>query len=119
MVIRARWLTAPAFLAVADVGHNLKAESTEWYMSTEITDRGKRTVGLTVIVLKHRKMAPDGTFVLFECEHAVLDDGLQGIEVPTVSGRASVDVKLPPGVETMVTYSLVGEPGYTGQVLLP
>lgn len=87
-------------------------------MSTEITDRGDRTVDLTVIVLKHREMAPDGTIVLFECEHPVLDDGLQGIEVPTVSGRASVDVTPPTGEGIMVTFKLVGASGHTGQVLL-
>ena len=88
-------------------------------MSTEIIDTGDPVVALSVIVLKHRNMAPDGTLVLFECEQPVLDDGLQGIEVPTVSGRASVDVKLSPGNEIVITYKLVGEPGYSGRVSLP
>lgn len=119
MVIRSHWLTAPSFVAVADLDHDMVAKLTEWFMSIEVIEQVDRVVGLAVIVLKHRAMAPDGTVVLFECEQPVLDDGLRGIEVPTVSGRASVDVTLQPGEGVVITYKLVGEPGYTGHVVLP
>jgi hypothetical protein len=119
MVIRSRWLTAPFFVAVADLDHDTMAKSTEWFMSTEIVDPAHRVLGLSVIVLKHRSMAPDGTLVLFECQQPVLDDGLQGIEVPTVNGRASVNVTLQPEESVTIRYKLVGELGYAGQVMLP
>jgi hypothetical protein len=112
-------LNAPSFVAVAELDHDTMAKLTEWFMSNEVIDRIDRVIGLSVIVLKHRAMAPDGTVVLFECEQPVLDDGLQGIEVPTVSGKASVDVTLEPGEGAAITYRLVEEPGYTGHVVLP
>ena len=96
-------------IAVAGIACDEAVEPMEWYLGTEIIDKGTGTITLTVIALRYHSPAREGTIVLFECERALLDDGLRGIEVPTVGGRASVDVTPPPGEDVWVTFTLPGE----------
>ena len=118
MATRFRWLAAPAMGAAASAACGEAVEPLEWYLGTDIIDKGDCTFFLTVVVLRYHSLAPDGTIVLFECEEPVLDAGLFSIEAPTVSGRASVDVTPPPTGEVWVTVSLPGMIERAGRVRL-
>ncbi len=105
-------------IALAGVACDDQVEPAEWYLGTEIVNKSDGVIGLSVIVLRHHTVAPDGTVVFFECERPLLDGEYLGIEVRTVSGRASVDV-MPPGEPVVVTFRLPREIGCSGQALLP
>lgn len=119
MAQKYRWLAVPAMIAIAGAACDEAVEPMEWYLGTEIIDKGDGTITLTVIALNDHSPAPEGTIVLFECNKAVLDDGLFSIEVPTVSGRASVDVAPPPGEDVWVTFTLPGGVEAASGVRLP